>query len=241
MNCGEEAEIVEYKNNSNITVKFLKSDELVKCRYDHFKNGMVKSNFTPTVYGVGIVGLECNRKTTKSYIKWVDMLFRCYDKKFQDKHPTYIGCTVCNEWLFYPNFKKWYDENYYEVDNQHMHLDKDILVRGNKVYSPKTCMFVPQDINKLFVKCDKSRGYLPIGVSLHVRTGEYRSRCSVFDIKVKKSKAKHLGLYKTSQEAFQSYKKAKENNIKQVADYYKSQIPEKLYEAMYRYEVHIDD
>lgn len=162
-------------------------------------------------------------------------------KKLKDKYSTYKNCTVCDEWLYYPNFKQWYDNNYYEVNNEEMHLDKDILNKGNKVYSPETCVFVPQSINSLFIKSDKTRGDLPIGVDWHKANQVYQTRCRVFNVKTLKNNSKYLGCYNTPQEAFDTYKKAKEENIKQIADYYKDRIPSKLYDTMYSYEVEITD
>ncbi|MDU4051155.1 MAG: hypothetical protein E7H33_09585 [Clostridium perfringens] len=245
MKCGEEAEIIEYKNNSYITIKFLKTGELINCRYEQFKNGTVKSHFTPTVYGVGIVGLEITAtggRNVKPYIKWCDMLKRCYDKKEHRRYPKYKSCTVCDEWLYYPNFKKWYEENYYEIEGQKMTLDKDILIKGNKVYSPDTCMIVPSNINVMFTNSSRARGKYPIGVNYREKEkGKFRARCSVFNKESQEFKRKNLGLYNTPEEAFQVYKSAKEKSIKDVADYYKEQIPEKLYNAMYNYKVEITD
>lgn len=244
MKCGEECEIVEYREYLNITVRFIKTGELIKSTYDNFKNKSIKSHFTPTVYGVGVVGLErtrMNGKQLKSYQTWKSMLGRCYDEKCQQKQPTYKDCSICEEWLYYKNFKQWYDENYYDVNGEIMNLDKDILVKGNKIYSPENCVFAPQNINKLFIKSNAVRGKLPIGVKWHKRDRVYESACSVFDLIANKNKDKYLGRFSTSQEAFQVYKKIKEENIKQVADIYKEYIPSKLYEAMYGYEVEIDD
>lgn len=245
MNCGEEAEIVEYKNNKDVMVKFLKTGETIKCGYHQFRKGNVQSHFIPTVYGVGIVGLEKmadkNGKHFKSYDTWSDMIKRCYNIKSHQRNPTYKNCNICDEWLFYPNFKKWYEENYYQVNNEKMCLDKDILVKGNKIYSPKTCVFAPERINKLFLKRQNDRGDLPIGVCLDKRRKKYLANCNLFDMKTNKHKLDYLGSYNTPEEAFLSYKKTKEENIKQIADYYKDRIPEKLYNAMYKYEVHIHD
>ena len=244
MNCGEEAEIIEYKSCMNITVKFLRTGEIVKCRYIDFKRGLIKSHFTPTVYGVGIVGLETtkvNGKAINSYNTWQGILERCYNEKLQSKYPTYKGCEVCDEWKYYSNFKKWYEENYYEIEGQRTALDKDILVKNNKIYSPESCVFVPERINSLFVKNNANRGSLPIGVNWKESNKKYRAYCNMFDIENKEYKLKHLGYFNTPKEAFKVYKKAKEENIKLVAEYYKDCIPNKLYEAMFNYKVEIDD
>ena len=242
-NCGELAFIVEYVDSKNITVQFKKTGELVKTEYDTFVKGSIKSHFTPSVYGVGVKGTESivdeNGKKLDSYDCWKSMLERCYSAKCQKKHPTYIDCRVCDEWLYYPNFKKWYDNNYYEVENRTSQLDKDILVKRNKVYSPNTCIFVPSFINTLFTKCQKSRGAFPVGVYYHKASKKYMARLRVFEDG--KSTTKYLGCFGTVNEAFEVYKQAKEEYIKEVADEYKDKIPAKLYEAMYDYKVNIDD
>ena len=242
-NCGELAFIVEYVSVHDITVQFKATGELVKTRYKDFIRGSVKSHFTPTVFGVGITGLEPTRdedgEVLDSYKCWNHMLSRCYSAKVQEKNQPYKGCRVCDDWLYYSNFKKWYDENYYEINNKTSHLDKDILIKGNKVYSPDTCVFVPNFINLLFTKRQKSRGELPIGVCYHKASKKYQAGLKVF--KDGKSTFKHLGYFDTIDEAFEVYKQAKEDYIKEIADEYKDKIPVELYKAMYAYEVSIDD
>ena len=243
MNCGEIAIIVNYSCYNDITVQFKATGELVKTTYKHFENGEIKSHFTPSVCGVGIIGNEKtkdeNGETIKSYSVWTSMLKRCYSDKYQKNRPTYKVCCVCEEWLNYSNFKKWFNDNYYEIDGEQMCLDKDILMKGNKTYSPNTCVFVPQNINTLFVKCNKARGELPIGVSFRKDKNKYQAQCNIL-INGKRQK-KFLGLYNTIDDAFKVYKEFKEVNIKQMADYYKDKIPNKLYEAMYNYKVEITD
>lgn len=243
MNCGEIAFIVNYVCYNDITVQFKKTGELVKTTYSNFKKGKIKSRFTPSVFGVGYIGYEKsideNGELYDSYIRWKSMLKRCYYDKCQKTCPTYKGCCVCEEWLNYSNFKKWYDENYYEIENQTMNLDKDILVKNNKIYSPNTCVFVPQNINTLFTKNNKSRGKYPIGVCKPNNSNKFKAQCNTFYNG--KSKLKGLGYYNTIEDAFNAYKQFKETEIKQMADYYKDKIPDKLYEAMYNYKVEITD
>lgn len=124
----------------------------------------------------------------------------------------------------------------YEINGETMYLDKDILVKENKIYSPETCVFVPQNINKLFTKRQNDRGKYPIGVSFDKKLNEFRSYCSYGNGNIE-----YLNLFNTPEEAFQVYKEFKENYIKQIADEYKDKIPKKLYEAMYAWKVDIDD
>ena len=243
MNCGEIAIIVNYANCNDITVQFESTGELVKTTYSCFKNGLVKSRFIPSVYGVGYLGYEKavdeNGKALKSYSVWLSMLRRCYYDEFQKAHPTYKGCYVCTEWLNYSNFKKWFNDNYYEIEEERIALDKDILVKGNKTYSPDTCVFVTQNINTLFIKHNKARGKYPIGVYFNKNAKKYQAKCRTFYNG--KSQQKDLGYYNTIEDAFNAYKQFKEAYIKQIADEYKDKIPDKLYKAMYNYKVEITD
>lgn len=239
-NNGEEMVIIRYGNNADIDVQFINDGTVVEHKqYDNFKKGLIKNPMTPSVFGVGFIGIgdyksrDENGKHTKCYKAWLNMHARCHDAKLQEKYPTYKGCTVCQEWNNHQEFAKWYYENYYEVGNEKMTLDKDILCKGNKVYSPDTCVFVPNSINVLFTKRDKKRGDYPIGV--YKKGNKFVAQLNKGDRNI------YLGTYDTPEEAFQAYKQAKEAYIKEVAEEYKSQIPQKLYDALMNYEVEIDD
>ena len=158
-------------------------------------------------------------------VVWRGIIMRCYSKAHHEKHPSYIGCTVCDEWLTFSNFKKWYQEHYIEGFD----IDKDILVKGNKVYSPQTCCFVPKEINVLFQREKERPNNLPQGVTkLHRR---YRA-CF---------RDKMVGSFFTMEEANKAYINAKEDWIKTLADKYKDQLENRTYEALYNYKVEIED
>ena len=241
-NFGSKMIITKYKNSLNVDVYFPEYKWIAKnVRYDNFKRGYIKCPYEPRTYGVGHLGegpynTKENGKKTKAYDTWHDMLRRCYDTKSHEKRPTYIGCEVYEKWLNFQTFAEWYEKNYYEIPDQIMNLDKDILIKNNKIYSPDTCVFVPQNINKLFIKCNAIRGDLPIGVVYNKHVKKYEARC-----RIKGLKTKHLGYYDTSEEAFLAYKNFKENYIKQIANEYIELIPQSLYNAMINYEVEEDD
>ena len=130
-------------------------------------------------------------------------------------------------------FEKWFDENYYEIEGETMNLEKDILVKGNRIYSPNTCVFAPRTINSLFLKNNIKRGELPIGVNMI--GNKYEAHMT------RKNKSYHIAMSDTIEGAFNAYKEAKEKEIKRVADEYKGKIPQKLYDAMYSYQVEITD
>jgi len=232
--------IVEYIGANEITVKFINGD-IIKTTYSQFKKGVVSWKYDKSIYGVGYVGegifeIWSNGKTTKIYQVWRNMIQRCYDKKNHKRIPTYKGCLVCEEWHNFQNFAKWYDENFYQMGNANMELDKDILVKGNKIYSPETCVFVPRYINTLFINCNSVRGKLPIGVCFLKKSKKFIAKYrEMGGIQI------NLGCFTSPEEAFQVYKQSKEAYIKEVAEKYKDQIPQKLYQAMISYIIDIGD
>lgn len=234
-NEGYEIEIIKYYSAINCTILFTNGLILYNRTYDDIKKGCIKNPYHPKVYNVGHIGVgdyvsKINNKVTKVYKTWAGVLERCHSDKLHLKRSSYIGCSVHSEWYNFQNFAEWFEENHIEGFD----LDKDILVKGNKIYSPKTCCFVPKEINSLFVKCDKSRGDLPIGVSL--------SRHNKFVAKLSSVRKQiHLGTFNTSEEAFQAYKIAKESYIKELAEKYKHQITEACYQALYSYQVELND
>lgn len=239
---GYKMKIIAYRSNRDIDVQF-ENGKCVKTNYQTFKRGKIKNRTYPSVYGIGYIGntiIMNNKKIKKSYSVWSHMISRCYNKN--DREYNIYGnnrCVVYSEWHCYATFEKWYDENYYEIDGEKMHLDKDILIKGNKIYSPKGCVIVPQEINSLFTRRKSKRGSFPIGVSIKNNViKKYASQCNI------NKRLKHLGYFDTPEEAFYAYKSFKESYIKQIADEYKlkySNFPDKLYDAMYDYEVEITD
>lgn len=232
--------IIEYNNANNIVVEF-ENGYKKSTAYKEFKLGNIKSPYDKTIYGIGYIGEGdyfpyMNKIPTRAYKYWNSMILRCYDKKYTKDKPTYEDKSVCEEWHNFQNFAKWFDENYYECNNEkEMQLDKDILFKGNKVYSPDTCVFVPNRINALFTKRQNDRGNCPIGVTYNSKTNKYISRCNCIDKRV------NIGSFNTPEEAFYKYKEFKEDYIKKVANEYKDKIPVKLYEAMCKYVVEISD
>jgi hypothetical protein len=230
-NEGYNVEIIEYFNAKNCTVRFEEGNVLKNIQYDNLKRNSLKNPFHKSVYGIGFKGTISNKNIKKEpkYILWNSLFFRCYSEKHITRYPSYYGCSVSKEWHNFQNFSKWYNDNYIEG----FHLDKDILIKGNKIYGPDTCCFVPEEINYLFEKCKRLRGDLPIGVSKNKKR---------FMAYVSKKKERHyLGTFDTKEEAFHNYKIAKEDYIKKVADKWKDKINTKVYQAIQNYKVEITD
>lgn len=231
--------IIDYKNYRKVTVKFVNTGYETETRMDHLKSGNVKDYLTPTVYRVGVLGKGFlkNETNTQSYIKWSSMLQRCYCEKYKTKMMFYKDCATSENFKYYPHFKEWCSKQvgFNSVDDKgnYFALDKDILLKGNKIYSEDTCCFVPAEINSLLTKSDKIRGDYPIGVSLN--KGRLGSQLLI------KGKKKWLGYFSTPEEAFYAYKEAKEAYIKEVANKWKDQVDPRVYEALMNYQVEITD
>lgn len=225
-------EIVEALSNGNCLIKFLEYDvDNHTVKYSNIKSGSVKNPFCPSLCNTGYTGSFYNTVPKKVRKLWEAIIGRCYNINKDD----YIfygakGVIVHESWHNLQIFATWYYKNHEDGWD----LDKDILQKGNKIYSPETCCFVPQEINKLFVKNNKIRGKYPIGIRKH-KNGKYEARLS------KSGKSYYLGLFYTPEEAFQAYKTEKEEYIKEMADEWRGQITEPCYEAMYVYQVEITD
>ena len=116
-----------------------------------------------------------------------------------------------------------------------VHLDKDILVKGNKVYSEATCCFVPKEINSFYTKANKIRGLFAIGVSFDKSSQKFIAGLSI------EGKYKILGQYDNEWSAFLAYKQAKENRAKELAEKWRGQIDDRVYEKLINYKVLLTD
>ena len=143
------------------------------------------------------------------YSKWTEMIKRCYSEKYQTNKPTYRGCTVCEEWLTFSNFKAWMEQQDWEGKQ----LDKDLLVKGNKVYSPDTCIFVDNIVNAFTTEREHGRGEYMIGVSWQKANRKFRAACSNTN-----GKQEYLGLFDTELEAHLAWKKRKHEYACQLAE-----------------------
>ncbi len=143
------------------------------------------------------------------YTAWTNMLQRCYSEKFLESNPSYIGTSVCSEWVYATAFKKWMEQQ----DWRDKCLDKDIIAPGSKLYSPETSAFVLPATNTFVTACDASRGSYPTGVSLFKRTGKYRAQCrNPFS-----EERGHLGYFSTPEEAHEAWRKRKHELAQLVA------------------------
>lgn len=139
--------------------------------------------------------------------KWMHMLLRCYSSAYAIAHPTYGTCVVCDDWLTFSKFKEWMEKQ----DWKGKDLDKDLLIPGNKTYSPVYCSFVHQSVNKLLTAHDAGRGKYPLGVSFDKECRKYSATVNVY------GKQKKIGRYKTPEEASLAYNRAKAAHVMAVS------------------------
>jgi len=244
------SEIIDYNTRTNLELIMISiSSDLDihyynnnKSSYSRFISGYIKSPYDNSIYSTGYLGEGIYKPTThpRIYAKWKSMMLRSCSINFKLTDPAYKDVTSDPLFHNFQNFGQWYDLNYYEFPRETMHLDKDLLFKGNKMYGPNTCTFLPQTLNNLTVKSEGIRGDTPVGVSYNGHG--YTSTISINGVK------DYLGSYPTPEEAFNVYKIAKENEIKRVANVYwfekgGQSIPQfkKVYDALMNYQVEITD
>ena len=231
--------VLKYNNAKDVEIQFLKTGYETTVQLGDIRNGNVKDPYSPSVHGVGVTGTKYPTKVNgviaKEYALWHNMLQRCYSNTFQKRNPTYEGCEVSENFKSYEYFYEWC-HNQVGFSNKDWQLDKDLLVKGNKVYSEYSCVFLPNEVNTLLIKREASRGEYLIGVCW-CKT----HKAFVAQVRKNKGKQEHLGCFNTELEAFKAYKVAKESFIKEQANNWKSQIDNRAYEALMNYEVSSND
>lgn len=166
--------------------------------------GINDANYTiaPTIDGKQV--------TCPYYSKWKSMLMRCYSLSYHVKYPTYADCVVCEEWKSFMAFLAWMSVQHWE-DRE---LDKDVVVQGNKTYSPETCRFIPKQLNTLLTDSGGARGGWPIGVYFNKQNGKWMAQARI------DGKKKYLGLFDCPYKAHFAYRKFKYKLIDAWADAY---------------------
>lgn len=240
-NCNQNCKIIKYRGATNIDIQFEDGTIIKNVGYSNFKKQSYRNPNCPIInskYGYSIGQGKYNSiENVDIMASYKGMFERCCDEKALKKHPTYLGCRICEDWSNFQVFAKWFNDNKW-TNEEKLYVDKDILIKGNKLYSPNTCILVPSQINKLFIKSDSMRNGL-IGTWLNPKSNRYVSQCNQ-GCKTNRN----IGTFDTEIEAFNAYKEVKERYIKQIADEYKEkypQFPVKLYNAMYNYQVEITD
>lgn len=181
------------------------------------------------VYTQGEYSSKENGKQSHVYGIWKGIIERCYSERSLMKNPTYIDCTVCDEWLHFQTFAHWLMSN--EFQGLGYQIDKDILSPESKIYSPETCVLVPAEINMLLVASDKKKGLYPVGVA-------WKKDRNKFHAKIRRhGKTRHIGYFATCDEAEAAYIHAKKAYVKEIADKWRGRIDERAYHGLINWSV----
>ena len=235
-NCGN-LEIIEYINKRNVTVRFLNTNFITNVELGDIRRGNVRDYLMPSVYNVGIIDIKYpayfEGKMLLEYQIWHDMLRRCYDQNWQIRHPSYEGCLTSKNFAYYPFFYEWCNDQI-GFGNLDWQLDKDLLVKGNKVYSEDTCIFIPREINVALTHNRTQESIYPTGVNLY-RSGRFQSQIMMY------GKKRYLGYFDTPEEAFLAYKQSKEQYLQSLAYKWEPYIDSRAFEALLHYQLEITD
>lgn len=233
--------IIEYYNANNIIVEFCESHNRISVYYAAIKNGNIKDrepvNPAYKIYGVGVIGygLYTSKTCPAIYRKWRLMLERCYDTNGRAKNPAYNDCAVCAEWHNFQNFAKWFLAEKIPLDYE---LDKDIVNKNSRLYSPQTCLLIPKEINRTFHYQRSARGSNPIGV--HEVSKDKYPLPYVAAVGIN-GHCTYIGNYLTKEQAFEAYRNKKRQVINEMAEKYKDVISDRAYRSLLNYRIDIND
>ena len=230
---GCKAVVIAWNNHKSVLIEYL--DEFahrreVEARF--LRRGSFRNPYFRGVCGVGYLGVgrfksQNSKGNTREYQAWSDMLKRCYSPAMHDKYPTYRGCSVADEWCDFQNFANWLSKHPSAYEDYQ--VDKDILFRGNKIYSPSNCCLVPHEINTMISTSGRTKEGFSQGVI--ARGSSFRACFSG------KGVGRWCGTYPSYGEALSAYKKAKEAYVKEIANKWRGRIDERVYDALMNWTV----
>ena len=153
--------VTEYIGYREVYIKFLSTGYETVTEAVQIRNGQIRDIMLRTLYGIACSDAKSDGTNMfkVAHVTWSNMLRRCYDESLRHRHPTYKDCTVCDEWLRFSSFYEWFKVNY----KKGLHLDKDIKLKGNKVYSPIACAFVSQRDNTIESRAKHAKFISPCG------------------------------------------------------------------------------
>ena len=233
-----DVEVTEYIDSHNITVKFLNTGAIKNTTAYALTTGILKDSEVHATHKYGVMDipneLQKGKPKPREYSIWNGIRQRCYNENNRDNLMSYKGIKMSDNFKLYSYFKEWCHKQI-GFNEDGWHLDKDILVKGNKVYSEDTCCFVPPEINCTITNNKSVRGRFPQGVTYNRTKTRYRAKIR------RGAKLESLGTYDTPEEAFYAYKPIKEACIKSLAEKWKDKIDPRVYESLMRWEINITD
>lgn len=232
--CGD-YEILAIIRSDDVSIRFIDNPEYTHVvRLSHAISGDINDPFKPMVSGYGYMGVGeypsilADRKQCKEYDIWSNMLKRCY--------VTVGHATVCEEWLNYQTFAKWYNGELERVGEGYLVYN---LIDANATeYNPETTTLIPTEIYMQLKRRTKRRSVhnLPAGVSHQLDknnkpTGRYVAKLGV------NYKSIRLGTFYSVDDADRAYREAKERHVRDLANKYKDKITSSAFEALMNWRV----
>ena len=239
-NQGSKMTITKYRNAQDIEVTFESGFVVEHTQMHLFNSGSILDPYFKSYCGIGYMGMKTFYNKSQEYKRplevWHSMLKRCYSENFP-LHVWYKDCEVDEKWHSFSNFYQWWKDNYYELPKElgRLELDKDIKFKSSRIYSPNTCLLIPQRINSYIKNRRDINKKFPIGITYNEKKQKYHVRTNV------DGKDTHIGDYNSLDEAFCALKNIKENELKKLAELYKLYIPKEVYDAIVNYTIEITD
>lgn len=235
MNCGLTAKIIDIRSYKDIDIIFSNGIIRNNVRSDKFLNGSV----LPSCRVLNPYSKYKSKYGHFDYFdfaisRFIGMHRRCGMFRYKKNYPTYADCYVCNEWYSFDSFINWVSKNYIKTTGINIVLDKDIKVRGNKVYSPDTCLLVPFVINTMFRDSKKSRGEFGLGVAKVFKRNSYRAQMSIGVGTIS------LGDFSNESDAVASYRNARESRVIDMANKYKTSMTQEAYDCIVSNPLNVD-
>lgn len=226
--------VIEVLKKNKVKIKFhypVEYEDVVF--YGNILQGSICNKFKPSVFGKGYLGKYKVNVKSKMYRTWVSVIKRVYAPSNESAKIAYEGCFVSENWFYIGNFAEWFYKQKVQDDWE---LDKDLLFRGNREYSEKTCVFLPREINAFLTNRRNHRGPWPVGVTYKKTIRKWEATCSTNN-----NGHGYIGVYTSPEEAFAAYKEVKETFAKNLAEKWKGIIDDRAVEALYSYRVNITD
>lgn len=241
--CGDFT-VLEYTSSARVKVRFTATGYETTTDLNSVRLGSIRDPFSPKASGVGYFGVgpypsrDSSGKNSEAYEVWLGIMKRCYNTEWQEKQgrTSYRDCTVDSTWHNFQVFAEWYYSQPHV--GKGLHVDKDLLVEGNRVYGPSFCTLVPVEVNSLFTGSNKflSDNGLPVGIHFCKDKCKYIAQIQRGELtKGGKSKQSYLGQYDTIEEAVAAYTKAKKKRVSEVAEKFKHLLDERVYTNLLNY------
>ena len=231
---GYKIKVIKDISHNKKKIKFL--DEhgyITEAPTSSISRGKIKNPFHPALLGKGFLGVGIYKSKDYEYKIWKGILNNVYNEEFHVQRETSKKVKLCREWHNYQTFAKdvneMYGFNMKDESGKPYHINKDILSTKKRVYSKKTCVFVPPRINTFLNQNKKKEGGLPTGVKYRHQDQRYEARINI------DGKSVYLGSCLTIELARDMYIKARNKRARELADIYKGKVDSRVIEFLQNY------